>query len=136
MHKAGFPETVATCGTALTTEHLEKIRRLTRNLVLLLDADEAGLKAAERALPLCLKAGIQPWRLELPGAKDPDEFGRIAVYSGIEDIDDSQYAIRAWAAALTPTQPPTLVRRTALYVLCLCAAILGLVAGYWMLILH
>lgn len=76
LHQAGFTEAVATCGTALTAEHLEKIRRMTRNVVLLLDADEAGLNAAERALPLFLGAGIQPWRLELPDAKDPDELVR------------------------------------------------------------
>lgn len=76
LHQAGFGEAVATCGTALTAEHLEKLRRIARDVVLLLDADEAGLRAAERSLPLFVEAGIQPWRLNLPGAKDPDEFVR------------------------------------------------------------
>ncbi len=74
--QAGFPETVATCGTALTTDHLERIRRLTRDVVLVLDSDAAGTAAAERTLPLFVAAGIQPWRLDLPGAKDPDELIR------------------------------------------------------------
>lgn len=73
LRQAGFAEAVATCGTALTAHHLEKIRRLTRDVILVMDADEAGLRAAERALPLFVDAGIQPWRLDLPGAKDPDE---------------------------------------------------------------
>jgi DNA primase len=76
LHQAGFTEAIATCGTALTAEHLERIRRLTRNVVLLLDGDEAGLRAAEKALPLFLGGGILPWRLELPDAKDPDELVR------------------------------------------------------------
>ena len=76
MHQFGFGETVATCGTALTPDHLSRIRRLTRDVVLLMDSDEAGLRAAERSLPLFLDAGIKPWRLELPGAKDPDELLR------------------------------------------------------------
>jgi DNA primase len=77
LQQAGFPESVATCGTALTPHHLEKIRRLARDVVLVMDADEAGLRAAERSLPLFVEAGIQPWRLELPGAKDPDELVRV-----------------------------------------------------------
>ncbi|MEQ1564819.1 MAG: DNA primase [Myxococcota bacterium] len=75
--QGGFDETVATCGTALTAEHLEKIRRLTRDVVLVMDADDAGLRAAERSLPLFVAAGIQPWRVNLPGAKDPDELLRV-----------------------------------------------------------
>jgi DNA primase catalytic core len=74
--QAGFGEVVATCGTALTPDHLERIRRLTRDVVLVLDSDKAGTAAAERTLPLFVDAGIQPWRLDLPGAKDPDELVR------------------------------------------------------------
>lgn len=76
MHEAGFEEVVATCGTALTGEHLETLRRLTGNVVALFDADEAGGRAAERSLPLFFEAGVLPWRLEVPGAKDPDELVR------------------------------------------------------------
>jgi DNA primase len=76
MHQGGFTETIATCGTALTKEHLNKIRRMTRNVILLLDSDEAGKRAAERSLGMLLEAGLLPWRLELPDAKDPDELIR------------------------------------------------------------
>ncbi|MBX2799130.1 MAG: DNA primase [Myxococcales bacterium] len=76
LHQAGFGEAVATCGTALTPDHLERIRRLAKDVILLMDADEAGLRAAERALPAFVDAGIQPWRLTLPGAKDPDDLVR------------------------------------------------------------
>ncbi|HHO53718.1 MAG TPA: toprim domain-containing protein, partial [Deltaproteobacteria bacterium] len=76
LHQSGFGEAVATCGTALTPDHIERIRRLTRDVILLMDADEAGLRAAERALPAFVEVGIQPWRVSLPGAKDPDELLR------------------------------------------------------------
>lgn len=80
LHQAGFGEAVATCGTALTASHLEKLRRLTRDVVLVMDADEAGLRAAEKSLPLFVDAGVQPWRLDLTAgtgvAKDPDDFVR------------------------------------------------------------
>lgn len=76
MHQAGFMEAVATCGTALTKEHVHKIRPLTLNAVVLTDADEAGMKAAEKTLPMFAEVGIQAWRLQIPGAKDPDELIR------------------------------------------------------------
>lgn len=76
LHQAGFQEAVATCGTALTHEHLERLRRLTGNVILLMDSDAAGSRAAEKALPMFLEAGLAPWRLMLPDAKDPDELIR------------------------------------------------------------
>ena len=74
LHQAGFEEAVATCGTALTEQHAKLIRPLTRNVVALFDADEAGQRAAERSLPVFIKAGLEPYRLVIPDAKDPDEF--------------------------------------------------------------
>jgi DNA primase len=76
LHEAGFTEAVATCGTALTEHHLKKFRAFTQNVVVLLDSDEAGSRAAERILPMFLAAELQAWRLQLPGAKDPDELVR------------------------------------------------------------
>jgi DNA primase len=73
LHQAGFPESVATCGTALTAKHLETVRRLTRTVVAQFDADAAGENAATRSLPMFLEAGIEPLRLDLGGHKDPDE---------------------------------------------------------------
>ena len=61
LQQAGYRETVATCGTALTIEHLQRIRRMTRNVFLLMDSDEAGARASERSLGLFLDAGLQPW---------------------------------------------------------------------------
>ena len=74
LAQAGFEEVVATCGTALTEGHLEQIRRLTTTVIALFDTDEAGKRAAERALPMFLGVGVEPRHLELPGAKDPDEY--------------------------------------------------------------
>jgi DNA primase len=74
LWQAGFEEAVAPCGTALTAEQLEVVRRLTTRVVALFDTDEAGINAAVRALDLFLAAGIEARRLDLPGAKDPDEF--------------------------------------------------------------
>jgi DNA primase len=74
LSQAGFPEAVATCGTALTSEHLQTLRTLTPRVIALFDSDEAGLRAAERSMPLFLTSGVEPLQLSLEGAKDPDEF--------------------------------------------------------------
>ncbi|HJN78372.1 MAG TPA: DNA primase [Myxococcota bacterium] len=74
LAQAGFEETIATCGTALTLEHCKRIRRLTDKVLVLFDQDAAGTRAADRSLPLFLEAGMDARRLALPGAKDPDEY--------------------------------------------------------------
>ena len=55
MHQAGFKNAVASLGTALTTQHASLLKRYTEEVVLTYDSDEAGLKAALRAIPI-LKA--------------------------------------------------------------------------------
>jgi DNA primase len=74
MRAAGHPEAVATCGTALTPEHVSRLSRMSRNLLLLTDGDNAGQEAAVRALPLLIDASINAFRVDLPDAKDPDEY--------------------------------------------------------------
>ena len=74
LHQAGFEEAVATCGTALTEDHCRMIRPLSRRVVALFDSDEAGLRAAERSMPLFVSADIDPYRIDIGEAKDPDDF--------------------------------------------------------------
>ncbi len=74
LAQAGFEEAVATCGTALTPDQLRALRRFSPNVVALFDADQAGIKAAVRAMPLFADAQMEALRLDIPGAKDPDEF--------------------------------------------------------------
>jgi len=72
--QAGFGEAVATCGTSLTADHVQQLRRFTTTVVALFDGDEAGLRAADRSLPMFLDAGVEALNLKLPGAMDPDDF--------------------------------------------------------------
>ena len=74
MHQAGFTETIATCGTALTEEHLQIVRPLSASVYALFDMDAAGTRAVSRSLPLFLENGIGARRIELTDAKDPDEY--------------------------------------------------------------
>jgi DNA primase len=72
LAEAGVPEAVATCGTALGPEHGRQLRRRTREVVLLFDGDEAGERAAERALEVLLPAGLRVRAAVLPPGEDPD----------------------------------------------------------------
>ncbi|MFZ9200936.1 MAG: DNA primase [Opitutales bacterium] len=73
-HSAGLPGVVAAQGTAVTEEHLGQLKRFSDQLLVFLDSDAAGQKAALRLLPLGLRAGLDIRFVDVPGGKDPDEF--------------------------------------------------------------
>lgn len=73
-HQAGVKEAVATSGTAMTTQHLKILSRITNDIRLAYDGDEAGVKATERAVELAGDLGIDLTIISnYHGAKDPDE---------------------------------------------------------------
>lgn len=77
-HQAGVKEAVATSGTAMTENHLKILSRFTADIRLAYDGDEAGIKAAERAIMLAGKIGISLSVISDYGkAKDPDELIKI-----------------------------------------------------------
>jgi DNA primase len=76
LHQAGFVETVAPLGTALTAEQVDTLRRLAPAVVLCLDGDKAGRAAALRAIPLLQAAGVTTKVVALPDGEDPDSFVR------------------------------------------------------------
>jgi len=79
---------VAACGTSLTTQHLQQIKRYTKNLLLLFDADKAGIKAALRTINLALQEDMNIDICLLPKGEDPDSYvrsnGRPALISYID----------------------------------------------------
>ena len=73
-HQAGVCEAVATSGTAMTEQHLKILSRLTKDIRLAYDSDEAGIRATERAIMLAGDLGITLSVIsDYHGAKDPDE---------------------------------------------------------------
>jgi len=70
-HQAGFTNAVALSGTALTDRHLGLMKRFSENLMLVLDADPAGLKATARSAALALAQGLRVKAARLPKGKDP-----------------------------------------------------------------
>ena len=74
LHQAGFTNTVASLGTALTTQHAGLLKRYTDEVILTYDSDEAGTKAALRAIPILKAAGLSARVLHMEPYKDPDDF--------------------------------------------------------------
>ena len=74
LHQAGFTNAVASLGTALTAGHASLIKRYVNEVYLTYDSDEAGTKAALRAIPILKEAGITAKIIRMEPYKDPDEF--------------------------------------------------------------
>lgn len=93
MHQAGFTNAVASLGTALTSGHASLLKRYTQEVLLLYDSDEAGVRAALRAIPILREAGVNSRVVNLRPYKDPDEFiknlGAEAFEERLEQASDS-----------------------------------------------
>jgi DNA primase len=91
--QAGVTEAVAVLGTALTEDHARQLKRYVDQVLLVFDADQAGLKAAQRGCEVLLKAGLEPRVVRLGSTKDPDEFlkakGREAFEKELENAGDA-----------------------------------------------
>lgn len=74
MHQAGFNNAVASLGTALTSQQASLLKRYTDEVLIIYDSDEAGVKAALRAIPMLKTAGLATKVINLQPYKDPDEF--------------------------------------------------------------
>lgn len=91
LHAAGFTNAVATLGTAITSEQARMLSRYTKKVIISYDADEAGQKAAQKAMRLLSEVGLEVGVIKVPGAKDPDEY--IKTYGKdkfLEVINDSK----------------------------------------------
>ncbi len=93
MHQAGFTNSVASLGTAFTSQHAALLKRYTSQVILTYDSDGAGVKAALRAIPILKEAGISVKVLNMRPYKDPDEFmknlGPEAFRQRIEEAKNS-----------------------------------------------
>jgi DNA primase len=70
-HQAGFTNTVASSGTALTAEHLKLLKRISNRIIMSFDSDNAGAKAAERGWALALASGMEVKVAAIPKGYDP-----------------------------------------------------------------
>ena len=84
MHQRGITNVVASSGTALTTQQVQKIKRFTSNLTFIFDSDAAGIKAAMRGLDVGLERGMSLHTVLLPEGEDPDSFAKAHTAEEIE----------------------------------------------------
>ncbi len=76
LHQSGIENVVASSGTSLTADQVRLIKRFTKNITILYDGDEAGLKASLRGVDLILEEGMNVKVLTFPEGEDPDSFAR------------------------------------------------------------
>ena len=89
MHKGGFKNTVACMGTALTKDHIQELKRYSKNIVLCFDNDSAGEKATMRAIELFRGEGVDLKVTTLHGGKDADEVLNNLGSAELEKMIDS-----------------------------------------------
>lgn len=70
-HQAGIDNTVASSGTAITEEHLKRLKQLSNRIIISFDSDEAGFKAANRTAQIALSMGMEVKVVLMPEGKDP-----------------------------------------------------------------
>ena len=76
MYQSGVENTVASCGTSLTVEQVRLMRRYTKNVTVLYDGDNAGIKAAFRAVNMLFEEGMHVRVVLFPDGDDPDSYAQ------------------------------------------------------------
>ena len=76
FHQSRIENVVASSGTALTSDQIRLVRRLTQNITVLFDGDAAGLRASVRGIDLILEQGMNVKVVTFPEGEDPDSFAK------------------------------------------------------------
>lgn len=101
LAQAGLANTVCAMGTALTEQHLREIQRFAPRVVLILDGDNAGRRAAHKAIPLCVATGLEGKVVWLPQGEDPDSYVRQHGAAALQAlIDRAPPMLNAWLDGL------------------------------------
>ena len=95
---AGFRNVVASCGTALSTEQVQAIKRHTHRIAVNFDPDGAGASAAERSIDVLLAEGMQVRIVELDGGLDPDEYCKERGAAAYQERVDGAQGYFYWLA--------------------------------------
>ncbi|MCG2793556.1 MAG: DNA primase [Weeksellaceae bacterium] len=90
LHQSGIENVVASSGTSLTTEQIKLIKRLTENVTILFDGDNAGIKASFRSIDMLLSEGMNIRILLFPDGDDPDSFARKHPQDFVEKFIDNE----------------------------------------------
>ena len=74
LHEHGIKNVLASSGTSLTKDQIILIKRLTSNIIILFDGDQAGLSASLRSIDMILEEGLNVKICSFPDGEDPDSF--------------------------------------------------------------
>ena len=118
LHQAGITNAVAPLGTAFTAEQAKLLSRYTKEIVVTLDADEAGRRATDRAIGICQEVGLKIRVVRIPDGKDPDEFLRSHPEDGASRFrallegagNDVEYRLFELSRRFDPSTPDGLTR--------------------------
>ncbi len=101
MHQSGIENVVASSGTALTSDQIRLINRLTKNITVLFDGDAAGLRASIRGIDLILELGMNVKVCTFPDGEDPDSFAKKNSYEDlVKYLDESAMDFIQFKASL------------------------------------
>lgn len=93
LHQAGFINTVASSGTALTEGHLTRLARLSNRIIMAFDGDSAGISAVSRASKIALSLGMEVKVARMPEGKDPADLVKDSPEVLTESIKRSTHVI-------------------------------------------
>ncbi|MBX2987883.1 MAG: DNA primase [Bdellovibrionaceae bacterium] len=88
LYQAGVKNVAAVMSSSLTPEQARLLKRMTRNVVMLLDGDNAGVDGAERSLPILLQGDLYPKGVFLPDNMDPDDFVKSQGVEALRELLD------------------------------------------------
>jgi len=101
MHQAGIENVVSSSGTALTSDQIRLINRLTKNITVLFDGDAAGIRASIRGIDLILEQGMNVKVCGFPEGEDPDSFAKKNTENDIKEyLEDNAKDFISYKASL------------------------------------
>ena len=100
LHQSGFSNAVASSGTALTAEHLIKLRRLSNRIIMAFDGDRAGFLASDRNAKIALSLGMELKIAEMPAGQDPADLAKDNPEALKESIKQAKHIIDFYTDAL------------------------------------
>ena len=102
LHQAEVTEAVASCGTALTQDHVKLFSKLTDKALCFFDSDDAGRRAASKALPILARSNIDSLTVTLPDGMDPADYvGSNSMKEILARIEEAEPLLGTWLRSLS-----------------------------------